>query len=83
MLLGMAKERSEIDFVTSIRKEHRVAMSFAYTPVDFERSLALLKAGEIDLTPWTVELPLEEGQKAFDRMTSCPGDTLKMLLRVN
>ena len=83
MLLGMAKERSEIDFVTSIRKEHRVAMSFAYTPVDFERSLALLTAGEIDLTPWTMELPLEEGQKAFDIMTKTPGETLKMLLRVS
>jgi len=83
MLLGMAKERSEIDFVTSIRKEHRVSMSFAYTPVDFERSLALLVAGEIDLTPWTLEMPLEEGQAAFDRMTKAPGDTLKMLLRVS
>ncbi len=83
VLLGMAKERSEIDFVTSIRKEHRVVMSFAYTPVDFERSLGLLKAGEIDLTPWTVEMPLEEGQRAFDTMTTSPGDTLKMLLRVS
>jgi threonine dehydrogenase-like Zn-dependent dehydrogenase len=83
MLLGMSSERSEIDFVSSIRKEHRVAMSFAYTPVDFERSLALLKAGEIDLSPWIVEMPLEDGQKAFDRMTTAPGDTLKMLLRVN
>ncbi len=83
VLLGMSSERSEIDFVTSIRKEHRVIMSFAYSPVDFERSLALLKAGEIDITPWTVEMPLEEGQKAFDRMSSNPGDTLKMLLRVS
>lgn len=83
VLLGMAKERSEIDFVTSIRKEHRVAMSFAYTPVDFERSLALLKAGEIDLSQWTKELPLEEGQRAFDIMTQTPGSTLKMLLRVS
>ena len=83
VLLGMSNERSEIDFVTSIRKEHRVVMSFAYSPVDFERSLALLKAGEIDITPWTVEMPLEEGQKAFDCMSSGPGDTLKMLLRVS
>ena len=82
VLLGMSKERSEVDFVTSIRKEHRVAMSFAYTPVDFERSLALLRAREIDLTPWTVEMPLEDGQRAFDRMADAPGDTLKMLLRV-
>ena len=83
VLLGMGKQKSEIDFVTSIRKEHRVAMSFAYTPVDFERSLSLLTSGQVDLTPWTVELPLEEGQKAFDIMTTTPGGTLKMLLRVN
>jgi len=83
VLLGMGKERSEIDFVTSIRKEHRVAMSFAYTPPDFERSLKLLTAGEIDLRPWTAEMPLDEGQQAFDRMTKAPGDTLKMVLRVS
>lgn len=83
VLLGMSQERSEVDFVTSIRKEHRVVMSFAYTPVDFERSLQLLRAGEIDLTPWTREKPLENGQEAFERMTSAPGETLKMLLRVN
>ena len=83
VLLGMTQERSEIDFVTSIRKEHRVAMSFAYTPPDFERSLALLTNGEVDLRPWTAELPLEDGQQAFDRMTKAPADTLKMLLRMN
>ena len=83
VLLGMGKQKSEVDFVTSIRKEHRVAMSFAYTPADFERSLNLLTSGQVDLTPWTVELPLEEGQKAFDIMTTSPGNTLKMLLRVN
>jgi threonine dehydrogenase-like Zn-dependent dehydrogenase len=82
VLLGMGAEKSEIDFVTSIRKEHKVVMSFAYTPVDFERSLSLLIGGEIDLTPWTVEMALEEGQQAFDRITTNPGDTLKILLRV-
>jgi threonine dehydrogenase-like Zn-dependent dehydrogenase len=82
MLLGMGQERSEIDFVTSIRKEHRVAMSFAYTPADFERSLKLVASGEIDLGPWTVEMPLEAGQQAFDKMTTDPGATLKMVLRV-
>ncbi|HEV2214778.1 MAG TPA: zinc-binding dehydrogenase, partial [Terracidiphilus sp.] len=83
VLLGMGAEKSEIDFVTSIRKEHRVVMSFAYTPADFERSLALLTAGEIDLSPWTVELALEQGQEAFERITRNPGDTLKMVLRVH
>lgn len=82
VLLGMAAEKSEIDFVTSIRKEHRVLMSFAYTPLDFERSLSLLKGGEIDLSSWTKTLPLEEGQQAFDTITQSPGGTLKMVLQV-
>jgi 2-desacetyl-2-hydroxyethyl bacteriochlorophyllide A dehydrogenase len=82
VLLGMARERSEVDFGASIRKERRVQMSFGYTAADFRCSLDLLVAGEIDLTEWTAEMPLEEGQKAFERMTEARGDTLKMMLRV-
>ena len=78
----MGHPRSEIDFAASIRKEHRVVMSFAYTPADFECALKLLMDGEIDLSPWTAEMPLEEGQKAFEQMTSSPGATLRMVLRV-
>jgi threonine dehydrogenase-like Zn-dependent dehydrogenase len=82
VLLGMARERSELDFGASIRKERRVQMSFGYTAADFRESLDLLVAGEIDLTEWTKEIPLEEGQKAFEWMTGARGDTLKMILRV-
>lgn len=82
VLLGMSRERSEVDFVACIRKEQRIATSFGYTPVDFERSLALLKDGDIDLTPWTLEMPLEQGQRAFERMASTPGKILKMFFRV-
>ena len=80
LLLGMGSQLSEIDFVTSIRKEHRVTMSFAYTPVDFQQAVHLLLAGEIDLTSSTEQAPLEAGQDAFERMTASPGATLKMLL---
>ena len=83
VLLGMGTQRSEVNFVTSIRKEHRVVMSFAYTPVDFKRSLDLLIAREIDLTKWTVSLPLEKGQEALERMSSNPGIALKMMLGVS
>lgn len=82
VLLGMGDQRSEIDFVTSIRKEHRVVMSFAYTPADFQRALALLISGDVDLAPWTEKLPLDQGQRAFEKMTRAPGGTLKMLLSV-
>ncbi|MGA8151869.1 MAG: alcohol dehydrogenase catalytic domain-containing protein [Terriglobales bacterium] len=81
-LLGMGAQKSEVNFVASIRKEHRVIMSFAYTPVDFRRALDLLIAGEIDIDPWTELMPLEQGQAAFERMTRAPGSRLKMLLEV-
>lgn len=83
VLLGMGSQRSELDFVTSIRKEHRVTMSFGYTPVDFSRSVQLLIAGEIDLDSSTENLPLESGQLAFEKMTKSPGATLKMVLAVS
>jgi 2-desacetyl-2-hydroxyethyl bacteriochlorophyllide A dehydrogenase len=82
VLLGMAAQRSEVNFVASIRKEHRVVMSFAYTPADFKRALDLLIAGEIDLTSWTVHMPLERGQEALERMSHAPGVSLKMMLEV-
>jgi threonine dehydrogenase-like Zn-dependent dehydrogenase len=81
-LLGMGAQKSEVNFVASIRKEHRVVMSFAYSTADFKRALDLLIAGEIDLTQWTVQLPLEKGQEAFERMTRAPGPALKMMLAV-
>jgi threonine dehydrogenase-like Zn-dependent dehydrogenase len=58
-------------------------MSFAYTPADFERALELVTGGEIDLGEWTAEMPLEEGQKAFERMSTAPGATLRMVLKVS
>ncbi len=83
VLLGMGKEQSEIDFAASIRRELRVTMSVGYTDVDFERSLGLLVERVIDPSPWTAEMPLEDGQRAFERMAAGPGDTLRMMLRVN
>jgi 2-desacetyl-2-hydroxyethyl bacteriochlorophyllide A dehydrogenase len=82
VLLGMAAQRSEVNFVASIRKEHRVVMSFAYTPMDFKRALDFLIAGVVDLTPWTVRMPLERGQEALERMSHSPGVSLKMMLEV-
>jgi L-iditol 2-dehydrogenase len=82
VLLGMGTQRSELNFVNSIRKEHRVVMSFAYTPLDFRRALDLLLTGEIDLGRWTELMPLEHGQVALEKMSQAPGVTLKMLLQV-
>ncbi|MFI5097900.1 MAG: hypothetical protein ACHQT6_08015 [Candidatus Acidiferrales bacterium] len=59
-----------------------MTMSFAYTPVDFRRALDLLIAGEVDLSRWTEQVPLDRGQEAMERIAHRPGATLKMLLQV-
>ena len=82
LLLGMAQARSEVDFVTSIRKEHRVVMSFAYTPADFVRALDLLVSGALNIDPYVARMPLEEGQKGFDMLTQNPGSILKVMLAI-
>lgn len=81
-LLGMGAQKSELNFVASIRKEHRVVMSFAYTPGDFRRALDLLIGNEVNLDAWTEHATLEQGQKALDKMSHAPGATLKMLFEV-
>src|ERR1700733_11559422 len=83
VLLGMGSQRSEVNFVASIRKEHRVVMSFAYTPVDFRRSLDLLMPAHIDFTRGTSRSPLDRGQEAMERMSHNPGIALKMMLEVS
>lgn len=83
MLLGMGSLESEVDFVTSIRKEHHIRMSFAYTPADFQTALDLLKSGAIDLSAHTEHATLEDGQRAFDKMAHNPGAVLKMVFAVN
>ncbi len=81
-LLGMADPQSAVDFGASIRKEHRVLMSFGYTKEDFKRSLELIVGGVIEMREWTRAVPLEEGQAAFEQMTCQRGATLKMVLSV-
>jgi len=82
VLLGMASASSKLDFVTSIRKEHHVQMTFAYTPVDFQQALNMLIDGVIDLTSYTATYLLESGQTAFDVVTTNPKSSLKFLLRI-
>ena len=82
VFLGLAADRSAINFADSIRKELRLLTSFGYTRADFKRALDLLAAGAVDLRPWTAHMRLEEGQAAFERFVRRRGDTLKILLRI-
>jgi 2-desacetyl-2-hydroxyethyl bacteriochlorophyllide A dehydrogenase len=81
MILGLHDVMSDLDFSLIVRNELRVQGSYAFTPADFATSKRLIENGDISILPWTHTRPLEEGQAAFDLLTTNPGDTLKILLK--
>ncbi len=80
LLLGLHEVNSSIDFAAVVRNELRLQGSFAYTAADFALSKRLIESGDVDLSAWTEALPLEAGQAAFDKLTTDPGPTMKILL---
>jgi 2-desacetyl-2-hydroxyethyl bacteriochlorophyllide A dehydrogenase len=82
LLLGLHEVESTIDFAAVVRNELRLQGSYAFTAADFARSKALIESGDIDLSPWTEMLPLEDGDAAFKRLTTNPGATMKIVLTV-
>lgn len=81
LLLGLHEVQTTLDFTAIVRNEIRLQGSFAYNAADFAQALELITRNEIDLSAWTETLPLEQGQSAFDRLTSNPGATMKIVLQ--
>jgi len=80
LLLGLHEVQTTLDFTAIVRNEIRLQGSFAYNTKNFAEALRIIEADEIDLSEWTQTLPLEEGQAAFDRLTTDPGATMKIVL---
>lgn len=80
LLLGLHEVHATLDVAAIVRNELRLQGSYAFTAADFAQSKQRIESGDVDLSPWTEVRPLEEGQAAFDKLTSNPGSTLKILL---
>jgi threonine dehydrogenase-like Zn-dependent dehydrogenase len=80
LLLGLHEVQTSLDFTAIVRNEIRLLGSFAYTPHDFAQAQKLITNGDVDFTPWTETHTLDYGQTAFDRLTTDPGATMKIVL---
>lgn len=80
ILSGLHEESSAMPVAAMIRSEITAVGSFAYTPANFARALALLGEGAIRLDPWIHEAPLGEGGDWFERLIEAPGEVSKVLL---
>ena len=81
LLLGLAEQKTEIDFIDLIRREIQLQTSFGYNMNDFAKAVSLVANNKVNITPWTETKMIEEGQIAFEKMINNPGRIIKMILR--
>lgn len=83
IFVGLHEEESTLPLNLLIRKELSLKGDFAYTPTDFADALKWLAAGRIQIDPWLVKAPLNEGGAWFERLVGRPGPVVKVLLASN
>lgn len=81
LLLGLAEQKTEIDFIDLVRREIQLQTSFGYNMNDFAKAVSLVANDKVNITPWTETKMIEEGQIAFEKMINNPGPIIKMILR--
>ncbi|MEP7059242.1 MAG: alcohol dehydrogenase catalytic domain-containing protein [Actinomycetota bacterium] len=66
--IGLGTPQGPLDYHVLVSKGVTLVGAYACVPADFERSLALLAAGTIDVAPWITTIPLADGQRAFESL---------------
>jgi 2-desacetyl-2-hydroxyethyl bacteriochlorophyllide A dehydrogenase len=80
VFVGLHEDETELMINAVIRREIRMLGSFSYTPADFAEALEWLSAERVQIDPWMVKAPLEQGQAWYERLLSQPGPVSKVLL---
>jgi 2-desacetyl-2-hydroxyethyl bacteriochlorophyllide A dehydrogenase len=80
VLLGMHEAESALPVNAAVSKELRLQCSYAYTDADFDVAFGLLRDGLIPYEPWITDLPLADGQAAFEALVERPGEVTKIIL---
>ncbi len=80
IFVGLHEEESTLQANYLIRSEITIRGSFAYSTLDFEAALRWLADGRLEIDPWIVHAPLEEGGACFERLLGKPGPVAKILL---
>jgi 2-desacetyl-2-hydroxyethyl bacteriochlorophyllide A dehydrogenase len=79
---GLHEADSKLPINHIIRHEIQMTGAFAYAPHDFEVALRWIGEGRVNLLPWTVSAPIEEGSACFEKLITGPGKVAKILLNL-
>jgi 2-desacetyl-2-hydroxyethyl bacteriochlorophyllide A dehydrogenase len=78
--VGLGAPSGTVDYFAVLGKEASITGSYAWSEADFARSLELLTRGALDPSGWITTMKMEEGQRAFERLTSPNADVFKVVL---
>jgi threonine dehydrogenase-like Zn-dependent dehydrogenase len=78
--IGLGAPEGPISYHTLVSKGLTVVGSYACVEADFDRALASLASGEVDVAPWITTMRLDEGQRAFESLVDDGAMTKVVLL---
>ena len=67
-VIGLGIPQGPVNYHSLVAKGVTVVGAYACVRADFERALALLASGEVDVGSWITSLPLADGQAAFESL---------------
>ncbi|WP_249306112.1 zinc-dependent alcohol dehydrogenase [Lederbergia citrea] len=77
---GLHQNETNLPVNDAIRNEIKMFGAFSNSPLDFETALQWISEGRVNLLPWTIHAPLEEGSVCFEKLISGPGKVAKIML---
>jgi len=79
--VGLGAGSGTLDYFAVLGKEATITGSYGWSESDFARSLALLRDGALAPHDWLTWMSFEDGQQAFERLTTPGADLFKVVLR--
>lgn len=80
VLAGLGEQETMLDCVEIIRREIRLAGSFAYSRREFQEAVEWVASGRLATADWVSEAALAEGQKIFEELASPNSTRIKVVL---
>jgi len=81
VLAGLGEQETALDCVEVIRREIRIAGSFAYNRQEFQQTIEWVASGRVSFEGWVSEAPLAEGQSVFEELVRPDARRIKVVLK--
>lgn len=66
--VGLGAPNGTVDFFAIAGKEATITGSYGWTETDFALAVQLIEAGQLDAEGWFTQMPLADGQLAFEQL---------------